>query len=157
MDFHLQPAGDEDQSFLAGLYTDVHAPEFLATDLPAAALEPLLAMQHRAQVMGYAAQFPAAVNEIVWISDQHGDERAGRLLVNTTAAEIRLVDVALLTRFRGHGVGTQLVRGVCDRARTANVPLRLSVHAGNPAQRLYERLGFILTGDDGVYRTMELR
>lgn len=153
MDFQLQPAADDDHSFLAELYSDVRAPEFLAAGLPTAMLEPLLTMQHSAQVAGYAQQYPAAVDAIVWIKG----ERAGRLLVNTTAAEIRLVDVALLTRFRGQSVGSQLIRAVRERARAAGLPLRLSVHAGNPAQRLYERLGFVITSDDGVNRAMELR
>ena len=150
MNFRLQAATPQDDSFLADLFYDARAPEFAS--LPAAVSGPLLEMQQLAQIRAYAEKFPAAVNQIVWIEG----ERAGRLLVSSTAAEIHLVDVALLGRFRGQGVGTQLVAELCRKARAANLPLRLSVQGGNPAYRLYQRLGFVATGSDGVYFAMEL-
>ena len=40
-------------------------------------------------------------------------------------------------------------------AREAGKPLRLHVETFNPAQRLYERLGFTRTGEAGLYYEME--
>jgi GNAT superfamily N-acetyltransferase len=150
MDFELQAATADDESFLAELFYDVRGPEFAA--LPEPMRGNLLAMQQRAQSLSYAERFPSAVNQIVRI----GRQRAGRLLVSSTAEEIHLVDVALLSRFRGQGVGTKMVGDLCRRARAENVPLRLAVQGGNPARRLYERLGFVPIGSDGVYIAMEL-
>jgi ribosomal protein S18 acetylase RimI-like enzyme len=150
MDFRLQAATPDDDTFLAELFHDVRSPEFAS--LPAAVAGPLLEMQHRAQLRAYAEKFPTAGNQIVWIEGH----RAGRLLVSHTAEELHLVDVALLSPFRGQGVGTQLVAELCRKARAEDLPLRLSVQAGNPARRLYERMGFVSTGSDGMYIAMEL-
>ena len=149
MNIDLKVAGSEDESFLTELFFDVRGPDFAA--LPPEVARPLIAMQQRAQLQAYAEQFPAAVNEIVWIDGQ----RAGRFLVSSTGEEIRLVDVALLSRFRGQGVGTKLLGDLCRRALAEKLPLRLSVHAGNPAYRLYARMGFVPTGSDSVYIAME--
>jgi GNAT superfamily N-acetyltransferase len=150
MNIDLKVAGSEDESFLTELFFDVRGPDFAA--LPPEVAQPLIAMQQRAQLQAYAEQFPQAVNEIVWIDGQ----RAGRFLVSSTAEEIRLVDVALLSRFRGQGVGTKLLGDLCRRARGERLPLRLSVQAGNPAYRLYARMGFVPTGSDSAYIAMEL-
>jgi ribosomal protein S18 acetylase RimI-like enzyme len=150
MDFDLRTATADDQNFLTELFCDVRGPDFAA--LPPAMRDQLLAMQQRAQALSYAENFPAAVNQILWIDGQ----RAGRLLVSSTAEEIQLVDVALLGRFRGQGIGTRLVGDLCRSARASKVSLRLSVQAGNPALRLYQRLGFVPTGSDSVYLAMEL-
>jgi GNAT superfamily N-acetyltransferase len=152
MDFSLAPASSEDEPFLAALFNDVRAVEFAPLGLPASALEQLLTMQMQAQRMGYASQFPHAEDKIIWL----GQERAGRMLVDRTSAEIRLVDVALLARYRSNGVGGRLLGSLCEEARAKQLPLRLSVRFGNPAERLYERLGFMRTGGDGINIDMEL-
>jgi len=151
MDFVLSPATAEDEVFLAQLFHDVHAAEFAPLGLPGPALAQLLDMQLRGQRSGYAAQFPKAVDEIVWV----GPEPAGRVLVNQAADELRLVDIALLGAYRGQGVGGRVVGGLCERARAAGLPLRLSVRSGSPAQRLYERLGFVPSGGEGLNVAME--
>ena len=100
MEFSLTLASREDDPFLEELFNDVRAPEFAPLGLPASTLAQLLAMQLLAQRTGYASQFPNAEDKIIWIAG----ERAGRLLVDRTQSEIRLVDVALLARYRRTGV-----------------------------------------------------
>jgi GNAT superfamily N-acetyltransferase len=152
MNFILTPATSEDGPFLATLFNEVRAPEFAPLGLPAPALEQLLAMQLRAQIMGYTSQFPHAEDKIVWI----GEERAGRILVDRTTDELRLVDLALLTQYRGCGIGGRLLADLRNEARAKQLPLRLSVRFGNPAERLYARLGFVRIGGDGINLDMEL-
>ncbi|GAA0467391.1 hypothetical protein Ade02nite_88750 [Paractinoplanes deccanensis] len=67
-------------------------------------------------------------------------------------------DAALLTtihvfdRFRRAGGGAALLRTFAhDAAAHGFSRLTLQVHRDNPARRLYERHGFQLTGNDGVY------
>lgn len=150
MDFQLLAAKQADQKFLEQLFVEVRAPEFAALQLPATALEQLLAMQFRAQTLGYAASFPDAVDRIIRVDG----ESAGRLLVDRNAAEIQIVDIALLTRYRGRGIGTKLLCDLCAEALDRGLPLYLSVRFDNPAARLYERCGFIRTGSDGINTTM---
>lgn len=53
-----------------------------------------------------------------------------------------LEEIALLPEAQGRGIGTRLLRDILQAARRRDVPVRLSVFAGNPAQALYARLGF---------------
>lgn len=60
-----------------------------------------------------------------------------------------IVDIALLPAWCGQGIGSALLRAVLDLADHAGRPCSLHVSPGNPAQRLYQRLGFQVTGTAG--------
>jgi GNAT superfamily N-acetyltransferase len=152
MNIVLKLATPEDQVFLADLYNDVRSVDFVSLGLPEPTLAQLLAMQFQAQQIGYATQFPHAVDQILW----NGTTRIGRMLVNESESEIWLVDIGILSAYRGQGLGGHFLQELCVRATAAQLPLRLSVRFNNPAQRLYERLGFVRTGGDGMYIAMEL-
>ncbi len=151
MHLHLEPATPADASFLELLYREVHAPEFAPLQLPPPALDQLLAMQYRAQSSGYATQFPHAHDHIIHLDHVP----AGRLLLNRTPTELLLVDIALLTPFRNHGAGTRVLQQLIDEATQASLPLRLTVRFDNPALHLYQRLGFLPTGGDGLNLAMQ--
>ena len=72
------------------------------------------------------------------------------------AADIPEISVALLPDFRGMGVGTVLLADLIHTARPFYPALSLSVSPGNPAQRLYERLGFHLIKQEGDSLTLML-
>lgn len=55
------------------------------------------------------------------------------------------VAVAVLPELRGRGVGVRLLGALRDAARPLYPALSLSVRDGNPARRLYERVGFATT------------
>ncbi len=58
--------------------------------------------------------------------------------------EVPEVTIALMPSYRGQGIGTRLLRQLLADAEAAGHPgLSLSVHAKNPARRLYQRLGFV--------------
>ena len=80
-----------------------------------------------------------------------GGEPAGRLYVARWPEELRIVDIALLPRFRGRGVGTTLLRQLMDEADAAGKPISIHVEVNNPARSLYDRLGFEVAEDRGVY------
>ena len=56
-----------------------------------------------------------------------------------------LDEIALVAAERNRGTGTQLVTAIMTAAAAQRLPIRLSVLYVNPAQRLYERLGFRVT------------
>ncbi len=62
---------------------------------------------------------------------------------------VELVAMWVAPSARGQGVGQQLVSAVIEFAREAGAPrVELWVVRGNdPAQRLYETMGFVVTGD----------
>jgi ribosomal protein S18 acetylase RimI-like enzyme len=67
--------------------------------------------------------------------------------------------VAVADRCRGSGLGTKLMEELAQAARAAGFArLSLSVDDGNPAIRLYERLGYeeISRGEGGVRMLREL-
>ena len=65
------------------------------------------------------------------------------------------MDIALLPRFRGRGIGSSLIGQVVREAESAGKPLRIHVEQFNPAMQLYDRLGFRPIGRHGVYILME--
>jgi len=57
--------------------------------------------------------------------------------------EIPELAVAVVSEFRGQGVGAKLLESLISAARDLNLPaLSLSVDRQNPALKLYKRLGF---------------
>ncbi len=54
----------------------------------------------------------------------------------------------LIDGFRGRGIGSTLIGAEFKRAAETGRPVTLDVMHGNPARRLYARLGFESTGKD---------
>jgi ribosomal protein S18 acetylase RimI-like enzyme len=80
--------------------------------------------------------------------------RAGTALVCRRPQEIRLMDLALLPAYRNLGLGTALIRMLQAEAATAHKSLNLQVARTNQARRLYERLGFVTTGETPSHLSM---
>jgi len=59
-----------------------------------------------------------------------------------------ILQVQLMPEVQGRGIGAALISGLMDEARSAGVALKLKVLSINPARRLYERLGFVIVGED---------
>ncbi len=67
------------------------------------------------------------------------------------------MDIALLPEHRGAKIGTRLIGELQREAATAGKALSIHVEKFNAALRLYERLGFRVREDKGVYLLMEWR
>jgi ribosomal protein S18 acetylase RimI-like enzyme len=76
---------------------------------------------------------------------EHRGAPIGYFLVLREPDHLFLDEIALVPAVRCRGLGSALVRLAMGRARDAGLPLRLSVLFNNPAQRLYARLGFLVT------------
>jgi len=76
---------------------------------------------------------------------------AGRLYVQRTPSEILVMDIALIPEFRGRGIGTALLRQILDEGQASSRIVTMHVEKFNPALSLYERLGFRIAEDQGVY------
>jgi ribosomal protein S18 acetylase RimI-like enzyme len=147
----LRKAVPEDLEFLARLYFDTRRREVSAWAWSQAQQEMFLRMQFDAQRQSYRAAFPAAVDRIVCIDGA----AAGRILVDRETAGTHLIDIAVLEDRRNRGVGTHLLRQVLEECKDRGDTLRLRVLQGNPAIRLYRRLGFVQCGADTMYVQME--
>lgn len=85
----------------------------------------------------------------------YGGEPIGMLKVVPESDYLYLGDVMISPNFQNKGFGTTLIHLVLAEAKEAGVPVRLQVLKGNPAKRLYERLGFLVTEEIGMYFRME--
>ena len=148
----LRGVRQADEGFLFLVYSGTRDEEMSQTGWSDAEKQSFLEMQFKAQHMDYTARFPTADYSIVL----HNDVPAGRLWVNRTPDEIRILDIALLPDFRNKGIGTELLRRLQDEAKSFGRPLRHSVFIMNEgALRFYQRLGFTVIDDLETYYVME--
>jgi ribosomal protein S18 acetylase RimI-like enzyme len=59
-----------------------------------------------------------------------------------------LSQVYIVSAFQRQGIGARIMSRVIAEAAQANLPLKLDVVRINPALRLYQRLGFRITGEE---------
>jgi ribosomal protein S18 acetylase RimI-like enzyme len=151
---HRRPANDADEGFLLNLYAQERAAELMLAGLDATQREMFVQMQFRARQASYAANYPTAIQEIICTED---GTPAGGMLVERTADGMRLIDIAVMNHKRGQGLGTEVIRALQQECDTRGWTLRLHVLKGNPAERLYQRLGFEFVGEDPFRRQMTWR
>lgn len=149
----LRPAVAGDHALLFATYTSTRAEEMQLVPWSDEQKVEFLRMQFDAQSAHYGKQFPDARCSVIEIDGRP----AGRFYVDERADEIRIVDLALLPEFRDHGIGTRLLSDVLERAETSGKVVRLHVERSNPAFRLYDRLGFRVVDEEGLYLLLEYR
>jgi GNAT superfamily N-acetyltransferase len=140
-----------DLDLLFATYGSTREEELNATGWDAKTRAAFLRMQFQAQRSSYARMFPKAQFSIVLVDDQF----AGRLVLNRSGIEIRVVDLALLPVYRGRGIGSELLRRVLVEARRERLPVRLHAIKDSREYRWYLRLGFSSIAQSGPYAEME--
>ena len=142
----LRPVCSDDEAFVFDLFRSAHKQTFASLDIPEEENE-LLRMQFIAQQSQYRGQYPDAHFDLVL-----KDEVAiGTLYAMRGPEEFVLIDIVLLPEQRNAGIGAQLVAPLIQQALAAGRPLKAHVHRDNPAWHLWQRLGFEMVGDEGVY------
>lgn len=81
---------------------------------------------------------------------------AGLLHVERSPDEIFVANLQVAPEFQRRSLGTCVMQALMAEARDRCVPLRLQVLKVNPASRLYERLGFTITGETATHWRMQL-
>ncbi|WP_407363283.1 GNAT family N-acetyltransferase [Pseudomonas luteola] len=76
-----------------------------------------------------------------------GNTPIGLIKVVKSACEWKLLQLQIIPEQQGNGIATTLVTNLLREARCASMPVVLTVLKNNPAKRLYERLGFSVTGE----------
>ena len=147
----LRPAGPDDAELLYRIYASTREGELAVVPWDASAKEAFLRMQFAAQDTSYRAAFPDASYDLV----VSGADVLGRLYVDRGETAWQVIDLSLLPRHRGKGIGTWLLTDVLASAGAAGKPVRMHVERFNPARRLYGRLGFREIADKGVYLLLE--
>ncbi len=142
----------QDEPFLFELYASRRQAEMDALGWPPEMRNTFLNLQFRAS-QGYHTAFPDAEFQIVRVNGVN----AGRLIINRTREDLRVVDLALLPQFRNTGVGTSLLRKLFGEAAATRKPVRLKVDRGSRAERLSQRLGFVRVAETELHFEMEWR
>jgi ribosomal protein S18 acetylase RimI-like enzyme len=149
----LRPAGADDEAFLRELYASTREDELALAPWSEEQRRDFLDFQFGAQKAHYEEHHPSAGHDVIL----YDRERAGRFYVDRSEREINVIDLALLPAFRGRGIGSALLGSVIDEARDDGREVLFFVEQSNRARALYERLGFELSGDLGVYLEMRWR
>lgn len=147
----LRPATADDAAFFRAVYASTRADELAVVPWDDATKAAFVDHQFAAQAAHYAASYPDAQVGVILLDG----EPAGRLYLHRGGREIRVVDIALVPSARGHGVGTTLFEGLFDEARAGDCVVSIHVEQGNPARRLYDRLGFVARSQQGIHVLME--
>lgn len=147
----LRPVTPGDHEFLVRVYGSTRAQELERVPWSDAQKDAFVRMQFEAQDAHYRAYFEGARFLVVTLDG----EPVGRLYLHRRDGELRIVDIALLPEARGRGIGTELLERVFADADDDGVPVRIHVEVFNPAIRLYERLGFSVVEEKGVYNLLE--
>ena len=146
----LRPATQEDEKFLLHLYSVNRLEEMRMTGWDEARIETFLQAQYSTRKAQYEARYPHAQNWII-LSD---NEPVGRHLIQPDPRLWAFIELAVLPAFRRRGIGTFVFKQHLQQAVETGAAVLLYVGIDNPARRIYERLGFVVTGQDGVYCEM---
>jgi ribosomal protein S18 acetylase RimI-like enzyme len=146
----LRAITPEDLPFLFRVYASTRQEELAPVPWTDEQKETFLRQQFEAQHAWWQEHYTGASFDVVLVEGKP----AGRLYVDEWEKEIRIVDIALLPEYRGRRVGARLLHAVIARGDAAGKTVSIHVERNNPALRLYERLGFRLVEDKGVYLLM---
>jgi GNAT superfamily N-acetyltransferase len=103
-------------------------------------VDPHLAAYHRSVPdFGFVSTTGSEPTGVVWVTTFPADAPG----YGFVRADVPELSVCVLPGYRGEGHGAALVDAAVSEARRRSLSaLSLSVEAGNPARRLYERAGF---------------
>ncbi|MCA9977346.1 MAG: GNAT family N-acetyltransferase, partial [Anaerolineales bacterium] len=107
-------------------------------------------MQFQAQHVFYQQNFKQAEYKLVL----RDGVPIGRFYVDYRLDEIRIIDIALLPKYRRLGIGSQLMKMVLAEGQQSELPVKIHVEQNNPALHWYTRLGFQQVEVHGVYILM---
>ena len=134
-----------DDPFLLRLFVSVRGEELSMLPFEPHVINQVIEQQFNAKQTHYLKHFGHADWRIILLEG----EPVGYVVIED-AETLHFVDLALLSEFRGQGIGGAIFREEMEKGR----PITFTTEFNNPARRLYERLGFVITGEDGIYLQM---
>jgi ribosomal protein S18 acetylase RimI-like enzyme len=149
----FRPVQDSDIPLLRKVYASSREDEMgLVPEWSKDQKDTFLAQQFDAQHAHYTAVYPNADFLVILISG----EPAGRIYIQRGTSDIRIIDIALLPAFRGHGYGGIIIKNLQKEAAEKGKTVSIHVEKFNRALALYERLGFRKIEDThGIYLLMK--
>lgn len=143
----LTKATSADADFLHRLFVEVETAS-MPVALPA--LIQMLDQQHESRMTTYRQIFPEATDLII----RKDGTAIGRLMIDLTSRPIHGVDIAILPAWQSKGIGTAVLQAMSKTAQAYGTQVSISAIEGQPAQRLYAKMGFEVTGRTSPHVTM---
>ena len=143
----LRPIASGDAPTLLAIFAATREAERAHFHGSAAQWQAFLEQQFLAQHTHYTTAYAQPSLQLVL----RGEEVLGRLYVDRSPQEIRLLDIALLPEHRRQGTGRRLLQALIDESDALGIALGLHVEKNNPILDYYQRLGLVTAADRGVY------
>jgi GNAT superfamily N-acetyltransferase len=135
----------EDGPFLLEVYGSTRDEELALTNWDEQQRYAFLKMQLDAQHIHYRGQYLTAEYLLILLDGNP----VGRLYIADIQNEIRIMDVTVLPAHRGTGIGTALVKDLMVLSSEKRKPLAIYVESFNRSLGLFERMGFVRSGENG--------
>ena len=143
LNVELRPAKNKDFDFTWSLYRDLMRP----------LTEELLQWNESGQKAVIQEALAHEGTRIILVNGSN----AGWLQVIDTSDELYLGQMYIQPALQNHGIGTTIVRDLCERAKTEGKHLTLDVMKNNRARVFYECLGFRVVGGSEYKLKMQWR
>lgn len=153
----LRPALPEDQPFCLHLFSLVKTEELQAWHWDEALRARLMHMQFAAHEQHFRQCREPVSDYVVLVEPVAGTAQAIGRMVVLRGAGLHLADLTLLPEFRCRGIGGRLIGDLQAQAVDEGLSLRLRCNPGNPALRLYLRLGFQVIEPGVAHSLLEWR
>ncbi len=127
-DFHLEPATLDDTQLIFELRVKTMKPFFA----------PTIGWDDEAQLKSAAEHIDEA--KIIY----SGDERIGVVKFLDCKTHFTLHQIQVKPEFQKKGVGSAVLKHVISKAEDLGLPIKLMVMKDTPAQKIYEKHGFIV-------------
>lgn len=150
-DLALRPLRPGDEEALLAIFAATREPERQQLGWSGPEWDAFIRQQFAAQHAQYMRGYANPTFSLVL----RGGEVVGRLYVDRTPAEIRIIDIALLPAHQRQGMGGRLLRALAEESDACGIPMGLHVEKNNPILGAYERLGLQAREDRGVYLYMQ--
>ena len=135
----------EDERFLLGVYESTRQDELALTNWDDAQRDAFVRMQFDAQQTHYRKYYPEGEHLIISVDDIP----VGRLYVANLKEKSEILDITILPQHRSAGIGTPIIKELMAQAALLAKPLQIYVESFNRSLRLFERLGFVRSSQDG--------
>ncbi len=152
--FSLRHAQDKDIPRLRLLYADTRAEEMSPVPWPSAVKQQFLDQQFDLQHQHYLTHYPDA--DFLVIERDHLLQ--GRYYLSKSAPEHLIIDICLMAKQRGLGIGRGLIEHSQRESQALACGMQLHVIKFNiRALALYEKLGFKISGGTDMHHYMNWR
>ena len=149
----FRPVATGDDPFLLSVYASTREEELALTNWDPQQRAAFVKMQFDGQHLHYRGEYPSAEYLVILMNSVP----VGRLYIADTQKEIKILDVTLLPKHRGAGIGTAIINELVQQAQARGKALAIYVETFNRSLGLFERLGFVRAGESGYSILLQWR